>query len=195
MKIKKRVLKNIGVAFLVFMVAVIGLLWGYTTMNENNNETNEGKNPIAILETNMGNIKIELFKDKSPITVDNFVKLSEDGFYENVIFHRVIDNFMIQGGDPDGTGMGGPGYTIKDEFSDLTFNKKGLLAMANAGPDTGGSQFFITVALTPWLNNKHTIFGEVIEGYDIVEKISKVEVGMNDKPNEDVVIQKVIIEK
>ncbi|OVE78185.1 peptidyl-prolyl cis-trans isomerase [bacterium F11] len=166
----------------------------------------------AKFETSMGSFVIELFPKEAPKTVENFVGLAEGTkefvdpktgektkrpFYNGLIFHRVIDNFMIQGGDPLGTGTGGPGYRFEDEFgSDRTFAKKGILAMANAGPNTNGSQFFITVAPTPWLNNRHTIFGEVIEGYDVVEKIGKVKVTPgNNRPVESVFIKEVKINK
>jgi len=161
---------------------------------QNYKDGTQMKNPIATLETSMGVIKIELFRDRVPITVDNFVKLAGEGFYDGTVFHRVIDGFMIQGGDPTGTGSGGPGYTIKDEFSpSLKHDSAGTLSMANAGPDTGGSQFFITVAPTPWLDGKHSIFGKVIEGLDVVITISKVETGANDRPAEDVVLKKITI--
>ena len=151
-------------------------------------------NKIAEFDTKMGKFKIELFGDKAPLTVGNFLKLVEKGFYDGLIFHRVIPNFMIQGGCPHGTGRGGPGYTIRDEFHpDLKHNEKGILSMANAGPDTGGSQFFITVAPTPWLDGHHSIFGKVIEGMDIVESISKVEKDRMDKPINDVVINSINI--
>ena len=130
-------------------------------------------NRIAVFETNLGNFSVELFEDETPITTENFIDLAEKGFYDGVIFHRVIDGFMIQGGDPEGTGMGGPGYTIEDEFrDDLRFDGEGILAMANTGmPHTGGSQFFITLDKTPWLNGHHTIFGKVKEGMDVVRRI------------------------
>lgn len=151
-------------------------------------------NKIAEFNTNKGNFKIELFGDKAPITVGNFLKLVDDGFYNGLIFHRVIPDFMIQGGCPHGTGRGGPGYTIRDEFHPgLKHDSKGILSMANAGPNTGGSQFFITVAPTPWLDKKHAIFGKVIEGMDIVETISKVEKDRYDKPLNDVVIKSITI--
>ena len=149
---------------------------------------------IAEIRTNMGDIKIELYNDKAPITVGNFIKLVEDGFYNGLIFHRVIPNFMIQGGCPQGSGRGGPGWTIRDEFHpDLKHSEPGMLSMANAGPNTGGSQFFITVAPTPWLDNHHSIFGKVVEGYDVVEKISKAPTGRNDKPAEDIVIKEITL--
>ena len=132
----------------------------------------------ATINTNKGTIVVELFDDQTPVTVGNFVKLSNDGFYNGVIFHRVIKDFMIQGGDPTGTGTGGPGYQFQDEIvSGLSFDKPGLLAMANAGPNTNGSQFFITTVPTPWLTGKHTIFGEVTEGQDVVVAISEAATG------------------
>lgn len=155
---------------------------------------------IATINTNMGAVKIELFPDKAPKTVENFTGLAEKGYYDGVIFHRVIDKFMIQGGDPTGTGMGGEsiwGKAFEDEFSpDLRFDEPGYLAMANAGPNTNGSQFFITVVPTPWLNDHHTIFGKVIGGMDIVYEISKVETSKpGDKPLEDVKILNIKIDK
>ncbi len=126
----------------------------------------------AHMETDKGTMVIELFADKTPVTVNNFVFLSREGFYDGVIFHRVIDNFMVQGGDPTGTGRGGPGYKFKDEFdSSLKHDKQGILSMANAGPGTNGSQFFITHGPTPHLNGKHTVFGQVVEGLDVLMSI------------------------
>lgn len=151
-------------------------------------------NRIAEFNTNKGNFKIELFNDKAPVTTGNFMKLVDDGFYNGLVFHRVIPNFMIQGGCPHGTGGGGPGYAIKDEFHpELKHDCKGILSMANAGPNTGGSQFFITVAPTPHLDNHHSVFGKVIEGMDVVDAISKVKTVRNDKPLEDVVINNITI--
>ena len=152
-------------------------------------------NRIAVFETNLGNFSVELFEDETPITTENFIDLAEKGFYDGVIFHRVIDGFMIQGGDPEGTGMGGPGYTIEDEFrDDLRFDGEGILAMANTGmPHTGGSQFFITLDKTPWLNGRHTIFGKVKEGMDVVRRIGHSETDMADRPLEDVVIKTIEI--
>jgi len=144
------------------------------------------------VETNKGTFVIELFDDKAPITAGNFKKLVGEGFYDGVIFHRVIDGFMIQGGDPTGTGMGGPGYKIQDEFdSSIKHTGPGILSMANSGP--GGSQFFITLAATPWLDGKHTIFGKVVEGMDIVEAIGHTKTGAQDRPVENVVMEKVTI--
>lgn len=152
-------------------------------------------NPIALFETNKGNFKVELFADKAPVTVQNFITLTNKKFYDGLIFHRVIPDFMIQGGDPKGNGTGGPGYAIKDEFHpDLKHNGAGILSMANAGPNTGGSQFFITLAATPWLDGKHAIFGQVIEGLEVVKAIGKVKTGAGDKPVEPVQIQKITIE-
>jgi peptidyl-prolyl cis-trans isomerase B (cyclophilin B) len=145
----------------------------------------------ATLHTNHGPIEVELFDDDAPKTVENFRKLAQDGFYDGVIFHRVIPDFMIQGGDPTGTGMGGPGYTFEDEFNDHKV-ERGALAMANAGPDTNGSQFFIVTAeATPWLDGKHTVFGRVTNGMDAVDSISATGTDANDKPHEAVVIERV----
>jgi peptidyl-prolyl cis-trans isomerase A (cyclophilin A) len=166
----------------------------------------------AILNTSEGTIVCRLFEKDAPKTVANFVDLAEgkrdwthpvsgkktkDRLYDGTIFHRVIPNFMIQGGDPAGTGFGGPGYQFEDETKDSPhkFDKPGKLAMANAGPNTNGSQFFITLAPTQWLTGKHTIFGEVVEGQDAVEKIVSVPRNRQDKPNKDVVVQSVVIER
>jgi peptidyl-prolyl cis-trans isomerase A (cyclophilin A) len=163
----------------------------------------------ATLRTNQGDIVLRLYPDHAPKTVRNFVELAEgsrewtdprtsrpskDKLYDGTVFHRVIPGFMIQGGDPLGTGTGGPGYKFGDEFHpDLTFNRPYLLAMANAGPGTNGSQFFITTVPTPWLTGKHTIFGEVLEGSDIVDRISNVRTDSRDRPADDVVIEAVEI--
>jgi len=152
-------------------------------------------NKIATFNTTQGNFKIELFQDKAPITVGNFMKLVDQGFYNGLIFHRVIPGFMVQGGCPHGTGRGGPGYSIPDEFHpSLKHDQKGILSMANAGPNTGGSQFFITVAATPWLDKHHAVFGKVIDGYEVVETISKVQKDRNDKPLKNIVINSIRIE-
>nr|MBI4156459.1 peptidylprolyl isomerase [Candidatus Woesearchaeota archaeon] len=145
------------------------------------------------LETNMGDIVIEL-DENMLITSENFKKLVEQGFYDDVIFHRVIDGFMIQGGDPTGTGMGGPGYTINDEFTNNNRNDRGTISMANAGRNTGGSQFFINLVDNNFLDDKHPVFGRVVEGMDVVDKIAKVETDSSDKPLEEVKILKATIE-
>jgi peptidyl-prolyl cis-trans isomerase B (cyclophilin B) len=147
----------------------------------------------ATIQTNHGPIHMELFPDDAPKTVDNFVKLANDGFYDRVIFHRVIPDFMIQGGDPTGTGSGGPGYTFEDEFNDHKV-ERGALAMANAGPNTNGSQFFIvTTEAAPWLDGKHTVFGRVTDGMDVVDKIAELPRDARDKPYDDVVIETVSV--
>lgn len=152
-------------------------------------------NRIAVFDTNMGEFEIELFEDKTPITTKNFIDLAQEGFYDGVIFHRIIDGFMIQGGDPTSTGMGGPGYTIEDEFTpELTHESEGILSMANTGrPHTGGSQFFITLAATPWLDGHHTVFGKVVKGIEVVREIGHVKTGPQDRPVHDVVINKITI--
>jgi cyclophilin family peptidyl-prolyl cis-trans isomerase len=145
----------------------------------------------ATLHTSEGPIELELHSEDAPKTVENFVKLSRDGFYEGVIFHRVIPDFMIQGGDPTGTGTGGPGYEFEDEFNQHPV-ERGALAMANAGPNTNGSQFFIvTVEAAPWLDGKHTVFGRVTSGMDVVDRISQVDRDANDRPREPVTIERV----
>ena len=165
----------------------------------------------ATLNTSQGPIKVRLFPDQAPKTVRNFVELAEgsrkwtdprsgaqtsDPLYNGTIFHRVIPDFMVQGGDPLGTGTGGPGYKFGDEIHpDLAFDRPYLLAMANAGPGTNGSQFFITVVPTPWLTGKHTIFGEVVEGADLVQAISQANTDRRDRPTQDVVLESVVIEQ
>lgn len=167
---------------------------------------------IAVFETNKGTFKVKLFPEFAPKTVENFVSLAEGSkewtdpkaggkvkkpFYDGLKFHRVIPNFMIQGGDPLGTGTGGPGYRFEDEFhaNAPKMDKPGFLAMANAGPNTNGSQFFVTVAATPWLNGKHTVFGQVTEGMEIVNTIAGVRTGSMDRPVEDVIIKNLRIEQ
>jgi cyclophilin family peptidyl-prolyl cis-trans isomerase len=151
-------------------------------------------NRTAHIQTNLGTFTVELFEDRAPATTKNFVDLAKKGFYDGVVFHRVIKGFMIQGGDPTGTGRGGPGYTITDEFhSELRHDAPGILSMANAGPNTGGSQFFVTLDATPWLNDRHAVFGRVTEGMEVVENIGQVETGAQDRPREDVVISQITI--
>jgi peptidyl-prolyl cis-trans isomerase A (cyclophilin A) len=164
--------------------------------------------PTATFVTSMGSFTVSLMPDHAPVTVDNFVALATgtkewtdprdgsqraDALYSGTVFHRVIDGFMIQGGDPTGTGTGGPGYRFDDECppDGPTFNQPGRLAMANAGPGTNGCQFFVTVSETPWLNGRHTIFGQVTEGYDVVDAISKVSTGANDRPATDITIERI----
>jgi len=173
--------------------------------------TKETKRMNAVIETSQGNITIELFPDQAPVTVANFVGLAEGTkefrdaktgekvrrkFYDGLTFHRVIPDFMIQGGCPIGRGTGGPGYSFEDEIvPSLKFDKPGRLAMANSGPNTNGSQFFITEAATPWLNGNHTIFGQVISGMDVVKKIARTEVDFSDNPVNPVVIKRITIER
>ena len=156
------------------------------------------ENTFATIKTNRGDIKLRLFASAAPKTCENFVGLAKKGYYDGVIFHRVIKDFMIQGGDPTGTGCGGEsiwGKPFEDECSpEIAFDKPGLLAMANAGPGTNGSQFFITTVPTPWLHMHHTIFGEVVEGYDVVQKIESCRTGFMDKPVEEQKILSVEIE-
>jgi len=145
----------------------------------------------ATLHTSEGAIELELYPNEAPKTVENFVKLARDGFYEGVIFHRVIPDFMIQGGDPTGTGTGGPGYEFEDEFNEHRV-VRGALAMANAGPNTNGSQFFIVTAeATPWLDGKHTVFGKVTSGMDVVDRIAEADRDDNDRPASPVAIERV----
>ena len=142
--------------------------------------------------TNKGVFVAQMFEEKAPQTTKNFIELTEKGFYDGLIFHRVIDGFMIQGGDPTGTGRGGPGYRIKDEFGKgLAHDSEGILSMANAGPNTGGSQFFITLAPTPWLNGHHAIFGKIVKGMDVVREIGAVATNFQDRPLDPVVMEKV----
>ena len=154
---------------------------------------------VMVIETNSGTIEVELFCKAAPLACENFIRLAEKGYYNGVIFHRVIKDFMIQGGDPTGTGRGGEsiwGKPFKDECTpELKFDKLGLLAMANAGPSTNGSQFFITTVKTPWLNGRHTIFGKVIKGYDIVKKIESVPASRDGKPLKEQKILKMYLMK
>ena len=156
----------------------------------------EGKNPKATIETTKGRIVIELYADKAPKTVANFVKLAKQGFYNGIIFHRVIPAFMIQTGDPTGTGRGGPGYTFADEIApDLKHDVPGVVSMANAGPNTNGSQFFITVAPALWLDGKYNIFGRVLEGQSVVDAIVVVDRDQDDRPRTDIKMEKVTLQE
>ena len=175
---------------------LIAFALGLKKPMENKKLTDKSENTIVVIETTMGTMKAKLYDDRAPITTDNFKKLINKKFYDGIIFHRVIKDFMIQGGCPDGTGRGGPGYKIKDEFHpELKHTKMGLLSMANAGPNTGGSQFFITLKATPWLDNRHAIFGELIEGMDILENIGATKTGAMDRPKTEVKMIKVYIQK
>jgi len=169
-------IKNM-VTILFFIFAIANISEGASDMD----------NKIVVLETSQGTIEIKLMPEVAPRACENFTKLVEKGYYDGIIFHRVIKGFMIQGGDPTGTGRSGQsiwGKPFADEVSPaVKFDKPGLLAMANAGPNTNGSQFFITIAVTPWLNMRHTIFGEVISGYDVVQKIEHTQTDTNDRPN------------
>ena len=188
-------LKRIFAVALFFLITSINPL----TILAEESMTNPTKTTTVTLETNAGSIEIKLFPDVAPKTCENFIGLVKKGYYDGLIFHRVIKSFMIQGGDPTGTGRGGSslwGKPFEDEVrSDVNFDRKGILAMANAGPGTNGSQFFITTIPTPWLNMKHTIFGEVVSGYDVVQKIENTQVGPGDRPVEDQKIIKATIKE
>jgi len=185
---------------LFFAAAIIGLFLSSNNFSqEKETQVMSDSTTVAVIVTNLGTIEIELFEKETPKTVENFVGLANKNYYDGVIFHRVIDGFMIQGGDPTGTGRGGESFWGKkfdDEIdSTLVFDKEGILAMANAGKNTNGSQFFITLAPTKWLNGNHTIFGKVISGMEVVKAIGKVAKNAQDRPLEDVVMEKVTIEK
>jgi cyclophilin family peptidyl-prolyl cis-trans isomerase len=189
----------------ILVMLAFSILFAYGKLNTNANTSDKGNyfmsdsKTVAVIKTNMGTIEIELFAEQTPKTVENFVGLADKGYYNGVIFHRVIKNFMIQGGDPTGTGRGGASFwggKFEDEFvSDLKHDGPGILSMANAGPNTNGSQFFITLVATPWLDGKHTVFGKVINGMDVVKAIGEVKTAAGDKPVNDVVMEEVTIEK
>lgn len=177
----------------MFIILVLVLIIGGLAINKmTGNVVKNDENTRVKLSTNYGDIVIELDNDM-PITAGNFKKLVQQGFYDGVIFHRIINGFMIQGGDPTGTGMGGPGYAIKDEFTEDNQNNKFTISMANSGPNTGGSQFFINLVDNNFLDNKHPVFGKVVEGIDVVGKIARVETNANDRPIKDVIIQKATV--
>jgi peptidyl-prolyl cis-trans isomerase A (cyclophilin A) len=197
-------------SLLLIIIAIIVIAAGYFYFeNTATTDTEDESNPIAVFDTNMGTFRVVLFRDKAPITVNNFVDLANDKFYDGTKFHRVSPNFMIQGGDPNSKdddptndGQGGPGYTIEDEFHPELKNERGMLSMANSGPNTGGSQFFILVEDASWLDNAHAVFGQVIEGMDVVDAIANVAHGGEFEPNpgggiplEDVVVNSVLIVK
>jgi peptidylprolyl isomerase len=177
------------VIFIIALVFLIVIIAGVKMAQKGNQK--------VLIETNKGNITIELYSKEMPITAGNFQKLVEKGFYDGTIFHRIIDGFMIQGGDPQGTGMGGPGYEIKDEFTktSLDKNNRGTISMANAGPNTGGSQFFINLVDNNFLDGKHPVFGKVIDGMDVIDSIAKVETDANDRPLDKVVIKRASLVK
>lgn len=187
--------KLITALFFVFMINNIV----YSASLPAGRQGAEMDNKIVVLETTQGAIEIKLMPDIAPKACENFTKLAEKGYYNGIIFHRVIKGFMIQGGDPAGLGTGGEsiwGEPFEDEVSSgVKFDRKGLLAMANAGPNTNGSQFFITTAVTPWLNMRHTIFGEVVSGYNVVEKIENTPVGSQDRPVSEQKIIKAYVKK
>jgi peptidyl-prolyl cis-trans isomerase A (cyclophilin A) len=178
---KKKNRRLIVSSILIFIIA-ISSVYLYSSSKPQTVDGIEA-NRIAVIETNMGTIEFELFEDKAPITTKNFIDLAEKGFYNDLIFHRIVGGFIIQGGDPTGTGTGGAGYTIPDEFHpELKHDSIGILSMANSGPDTGSSQFFITLAPATHLDNKHTVFGKLIKGEDVLLAIGSVEVDENDRP-------------
>lgn len=201
-------MQKLGLISALFISSFLLIGCNQTTMDTTTDTTDTAKlgaiseeksdtqteNRIAVIETNMGTMEIELYEQRAPITTKNFIDLSEKGYYDGLKFHRVIEGFMIQGGDPNGDGSGGPGYSIEDEFHlELTHSKAGILSMANSGPNSGGSQFFITLAATSWLDGKHAVFGEVVKGEDVLKKIGNVETAPGDKPLEDIIMEKVTI--
>ena len=194
-------MKRIGIVILCFLVAGCGAkkqtlspeIGGATELKTTAVKTEEGIVKVKI-ETSLGDIQVDLFAKDAPKTVENFVSLANKGFYDGLMFHRVIPDFMIQTGDPTGTGAGDPGYKFADEFSPkLRHSKPGMLSMANSGPNTNGSQFFITEAATPWLDNRHSVFGEVTQGMDVVNKIARVQRDPRDKPLQPVLMKKVSV--
>lgn len=191
-----RLVRSIGIiTFLLFLAVGVGA--EKSKIKEDTFKMPE--NPVVVMETNQGTVELKLFPDIAPKACENFIRLAEKGYYNGIIFHRVIKRFMIQGGDPIGTGRGGEsiwGKPFADEVTEkVSFNRRGLLAMANAGPNTNGSQFFITTVETPWLNMHHTIFGEVIKGYEVVEKIETAKTGPGDRPVEEQKIIKMYLKK
>ncbi|OED35696.1 peptidylprolyl isomerase [PVC group bacterium (ex Bugula neritina AB1)] len=187
--------------FSIYFLSLAMMLYSGCSKQKKANKVNYSDssttaNPIAIIETNSGPLVLELYLDKAPETVKNFVGLARSGFYDNLIFHRIIANFMIQGGDPTGTGTGGPGYAIKDEINPtLKHDKEGVLAMAHSGPNTAGSQFYITLVPTPWLDGQYTIFGQLIRGSQTLQSIGVSPTDRRDKPLEDVVIRRITIQE
>ncbi|RLG14337.1 MAG: peptidylprolyl isomerase [Candidatus Nanohalarchaeota archaeon] len=192
-------MKKIIFGLLILLVLASGCTSGNIAEQKVNNSAttlkdNIMENRIAVIQTNHGTMEFELFEKRAPITTKNFIDLANKKYYDNLTFHRVIKDFMIQGGCPKGDGTGGPGYAIKDEFHpELKHSSAGVLSMANAGPNTGGSQFFITLVPTPWLDGKHAVFGKIIKGEDILKEIGNVKTGAMDKPVEPVIIEKITI--
>lgn len=183
--------RNTMIASAIVIIIVIAAS-AYFIFNQN--EPSEDDRLIVVIETNMGTMEFELFDEKAPITAKNFADLTKEGFFDGIIFHRIISGFMVQGGDPTGTGMGGSEKIIQDEFHpDLKHDSKGILSMANAGPNTGSSQFFITLAPQLHLDNRHAVFGKIISGEDVLDKIGAVETGANDKPINEIKMIKVTI--
>ena len=184
---------------IALLLTISALLFAKDAPKADHSIKAKAKNPIVILETNEGNITLKLYPKIAPKAVKNFVELSKRGYYNGLTFHRVIKGFMIQGGDPTGTGMGGEsiyGKVFENEYApNVIFDKPGILAMANAGPNTNASQFFITTKPTPWLNGAYTIFGKVVDGFDVVKKIENTKTGANDRPLKKEYIKKAIVKK
>jgi len=199
----KKIINPTAILYIILLIVVVLLIGWASGDNKKNNNNNQikimnGKTTTVILKTNLGDIEIALFEDKAPKTVENFIKLAKAGFYDNTKFHRVIKGFMIQGGDPYSKGedksvygTGGPGYTFADESNDLPM-VRGMLAMANSGPNTNGSQYFIiTASSTPWLIGKHTVFGQVISGMETVDKIENLAVDARDLPLKPAIVENI----
>ncbi len=182
---KKRRRRNLQIVLgIIFLIVVVGLYL------YNSSHRPVSKNRIAVIETSMGTMEFELYEDRTPVTTSNFIKLAKQRFYDGLIFHRVVKGFVIQGGDPTGTGAGDAGYTIPDEIRpDLKHDSVGVLSMANRGPNTGSSQFFITLAAAPHLDGKHSVFGRLIKGEDVLLAIGSVEVDERDRPLKDVTMR------
>jgi peptidyl-prolyl cis-trans isomerase A (cyclophilin A) len=194
MERKKKKRRRLMVSSILIFIVVISGVYLYSSSKPQPIDGIEA-NRIAVIETNMGTMEFELFEDRAPITTKNFIDLAEKGFYDDLIFHRIVGGFVIQGGDPTGTGTGGSGITIPDEFHpELKHDSIGILSMANSGPDTGSSQFFITLAPASHLDNKHSVFGKLIKGEDVLLAIGSVEVGENDRPLTEVTMTVKIIE-
>ncbi|WP_455369183.1 peptidylprolyl isomerase [[Eubacterium] cellulosolvens] len=189
-KKKRQKRLQIFLVALILLIIVVAFIYTWGPKPDMSETQSASRNRIAVIVTNMGTMEFELYEDKVPITTSNFISLADQGFYDGVIFHRVVKGFVIQGGDPTGTGTGGSGKTIPDEFvSELKHDSIGILSMANSGPNTGSSQFFITLAPTPHLDGKHSIFGKLIKGEDVLMAIGSVEVDNGDRPLTDVTMK------